>query len=98
MTKQLTSGQGGGIESRGGRFSTVQRGGLFGRTPMMHTEQGARMLTSSELGSLRPGEVHEMVKATWNRGRGDLDMGSLSIRRGRWDIRIVEAMRRTFLP
>jgi len=97
MTKQLTSGQGGGIERRGSNWpSTARRTGL---RPGMHTETRAQLMSPEQLASLRPAEIQENVRAVWVKGKGSLDMGSLSLGpRSRWDIRIVEAMRRTFLP
>lgn len=96
MTKQLTSGQGGGIERRSDWPSTARRTGL---NPGMHTETRAQLMSPEQLASLRPAQVDENVRAVWIKGRGPLDMGSLSLGlKSRWDIRIIEAFRRTILP
>lgn len=84
MTKQLSSGQGGGIERRagGGEIRTVERGGLLRQTPMLPLDPRFRFFNSSELDSLRPGRIDTSANLIDVKFRGPAEIGPMRFGRG----------------
>lgn len=81
--KQLTNGQGGGIERRGGGgIRTVERGGVLGRTPMLPLDPRFRFFDSQELGSLRPGRIDTSANLIDVKFKGPAEIGPMRFGRG----------------